>query len=458
MKTPKLMTILLFAILFAITPVKSQSIRTIQADTIFKGYESGETSSVKIINHGISLIYNHSGKLYEMSAITYEPVREIKLDESQPVTKFSVDGNCKYIIYNTNTDTITFVADYNTGKTIKTLKGTYYLGYHFIYIVKGFHYPSSKIIRYSLADLSPKDTLIYKLPIWSGFIPEFKNIRTIPNSEDIIVSTGGIYGERGNFDEPYSYNIVDFSTDSIRPIYLHQSSNGEGSAYSYLLISEDLKYNILEKSEYNTSEDENRNHITTYVDTDFFIHDSNYKYIDDIKESEIRKLFNDPTIRFQLNGIIVQNQYLAFGFSRLLGGITKNQIMIYDLNKKIVIAIIDFNLKSFSFDNKFIFSNKSGCLATLSLDQVPVLEDKKLSADYSVNYTNNTLLITSQESKKADITILDMTGAIVFIQKDINVNSGISSFKIDNQLSCGIYFCIVQTPEAAISRKFMVIQ
>jgi hypothetical protein len=458
MKYPIFILMLLASIILIIVPAKSQSIRTIQADTIFKGYDTGETKSVKIVNHGTSIIYNHSGKLYEMSAITYEHIREIKLEDSLPVTKFSVDDNCKYIIYNTKSDTITLVADYNSGKTIKTIFGMCYLGYNYIYTVDFSNGPDISIIRYNLSSLTPADTFVHKFETDNSHSLRYKNLINIPNTDNIFLSIGGIFLGRGMFDMNYSYYKIDFANDSVQGIDFTQNRTDEGTAYSVLSISEDLNYYVLEKSEYNTTEDADRKHITTCRETNFFVYVSNYKNVGDIKKSEIRKLLKDPELEFYFNGIIVENRYLVFGISRKIQAKSKNPIIIYDLKNNVPFALVDFDVNSFSYDGKFIFSNYRGCLATLSLEQVPVQENNKLTNEYSVSYSNNNLLISSDANKLITISIMNITGEEVESINNIYLTEGSNTIPLNNNLANGLYFCIIQTPEATFSRKFMVIK
>lgn len=454
MKNVILILILFSAIALNISPAKSQSIRMIQADTIYKGYDSGETSSVKFINHGTSFIYNHSGKLYEMNALTYEPTREIKLDNTEPVTNFSVDENCKYIIYNTNVDTITIVADYNTGKTIKTIRGRYYITKDNLFIYYGQGYVTDNVTyqfaKLRLYDLNSIDTFKVKVKTYSTFTPKLRRVNSIYKTNTIIVGTGGHGYYRDGYDALTSWYLLNFETDSMEYFDISTSQFDKKDINCSLFVSNYAEYYAISQSFYNSPQnDENQ----------FLIYNSNFKYLFRILQSELRKLTNDINLKLIFNAKIIDEKYIVFGIEQTINNVVLHRLMIYDLEAEYPIRIIDFDVNTFDYDSgKFIFSNKSGCLATLSLDQVPVLEVNKFSDDYSVNYSNNRLLISSQESKNADINILDITGSNIFTQKDICVNQGINSLNLNNQLSCGIYFCIIQTSEATISRKFMVVK
>lgn len=452
MKNVILILILFSVIALNISPAKSQSIRMIQADTIFKGYDSGETSSVKVINHGTSLIYNHAGKLYEMSAITYEPIREIKLDESLPVVNFSVDENCKYLIYNTTVDSITIVANYNTGKTIKVLLGSYYMSKDYLFLLyyntaRGNNYTVgiSKFAKIAFSNLAPLDTFIYKFQVFGGFTPRLDGVRTIYNQNKLIIGDGGIYSAQSYHVYSTTWLIVDFEAGSVINVDVGKAKRFSADYQNYLYLSKNGKY--LVDIQYNLGKEDY-----------FFVYDSTHTYLYQILGSEIKKLINDQNLTFVRNTMIIDDKYLLFSVEQKIMNKIIRRTLVYDLEAQYPIRLIDFDNYAYDYNNKLIFSNKPGCLATLGLEQVPVLEDEKLSDDYSVTYTNNILFITSQESRNAAITILDMTGSIVFTQKGICVNTGINSLNLPNQLSCGIYFCIIQTKEATILRKFMVIK
>ncbi|MEI6089971.1 MAG: T9SS type A sorting domain-containing protein [bacterium] len=444
--------ILFFAILCFIAPSKAQNIRVIQADTIFKGYDSGVTSSLKIVNHGTSIIYNHDGKLYEINAITYEPIREIILDDSLTVTKFDIDENCKYIIYNTKVDTLTFVADYNTGTTVKVLHGIFYLTKDYLFLhlkdLRTTYYTNFNFAKYDISNLSLVNNISVKYDCLYNHTLSLGMIKTVYYKNELILQT--VARGSGSSEGHYVIKLytVDFDSTKFNEIFKNLTQD-----YSNLYMSENGIFNVFYLKGYNEYPPYN------YVDTYLSIFNSNYKNIDGIKESSLIGMFNIDKESTYNDIIIINDRFLFFSVSQKDGKNVYKRILVYDLIEKKFIKIIDFsNYTSARYQDKFILSNKTGCLATLTFDQLPVLDNKNIAVGFNVSYSNNNLILQSNKSEGVDISIMNITGEVVETQYCVYLNEGSNTFQLNNQLANGLYFCIIKTPESISSHKFMVIK
>lgn len=450
MKAMIFSVILIFGVLFNIPPLKSQSINPIKADTVFKGYDSGVTSSVKIVNHGTSIIYNHDGKLYEMSAVTYKELRQIQLEEVNPVTKFDIDENCKYIFYQTKSDTITFVADYNSGKTLQLLNGSTHVTKDYLYFERKRDGGWSNWIYISkINDFTPIDTFRvinggdqqhgYHLAAYQTVFD--KNILLFKTHTQALGSGDWFYANDWRKVDPVTFEVG-------QPMLGVQCTDG------YLFTSKSGKYNGF----YYSSVSIDNNHYPNHVDTEILILDSAFNNIYTISENDLKAYYNDAG--FSLLGDInfLNDRFLISSIKYNNGTGMVQSLMVFDIQEKKSIKFIDFeNYTSACYNDKFILSNKAGCFVTLTLEQLPVLEKKKPSDNLLVQYSNNNLVIQADISKGVDISIMNITGEVIESQNCIYVNEGLNTIHLNNQLANGLYFCIIKTPEAVYSRKFLVI-
>ncbi|MEI6089972.1 MAG: T9SS type A sorting domain-containing protein [bacterium] len=445
-----LVLLLVSTVLLNIIPIKAQSISPIKADTVFAGYDSGVTSSLKIVNHGTSIIYNHDGKLYEMSALTYKLVREIVLDELNPVTKYDVDDNCKYIFYNTKLDTLTFVADYYTGKTIKTFQGSYFLTKDNIIVKtrKGNWISVFTIMKTN--DFNPIDTFYYGVHFNDIEVAGISDCKTVYDKNIFLykIHTQGIGSADGHSSEEW-YKIDPVTLTPGKSMLKTENTSG------YLFISKSGKYNAF----YYSSVEMDNNHNTNHVDTKILILDTAFKNINSISENDLKKYYNDADFSLLTDVGFLNDRYMISSVKYNDGLKIVQNVQVYDIERKKAIKHIDFeNYTSACYNDKFILSNKAGCFVTLTLEQVPVVEENKSTVGFNASYSNNNLILQSVKSESVDMKIINITGEVVELQNCVYLNEGSNTFQLNNQLANGLYFCIIKTPESIFSRKFMVIK
>jgi hypothetical protein len=437
MKNSILILMVLLAIAMNFSPAKSQSIVPIQADTVFKGYTSGETSSVKIINHGTSIIYNHSGKLYEMSATKYKPIREIMLDGIDPVTKYDVDDNCRYIFYNTGKDTITYVADFYTGKTIKTFHGRFFLTKDYLFL------------------------RTQQQGSWSGVNSKYDilSIEDFGKIESFYISREGTdsdYLGVGSFVCIYDKNYLIFEIP-------HSNFRTGGNRTGTEWVAIDSATHSLKSTPFSTQgkliASKTGRTFAYCASGSINIYNESFKIIANINEDNLKKYYNDGDVRLLSDMNIIDDKYLISSIKYNNGTKIVQNVQVYDILEKKAVKFIDFeNYTSACYNNKFIFSNKQGCLATLTLEQLPVLEKKEPTDNYFVQYSNNNLVIQAEESKGVDISIMNLTGERVESLNNFYLNEGSNTIELNTHLASGLYFYIIQTSENTFSRKFMVIE
>lgn len=434
-------------------------IPTIEADTIFKGFDSGIVSGIVFANDGKSVIIIHDGQPVEIDVETRKIVREFEKvpNATSSATKLEYINLNKYLITTIKASELngnkyfdgTIVWDYNTGKIVKTLQKMYFItnGEH-NYIwngVDGFLYD------YDLSNFRKVDSI--KLKSFNSY-PEkttWQHPVILPNTNKILFN---VYLDRpdnygGREFQGIQLYVVDFKTQEYKNI---KFPDGKQQVYALIFkiaTTETGKYYIIEKKQ-----------------CQFMIYDSNLNFLYEIKYEDWPNLaglevayapmfinsFNDDHLIFEVN--LNSNYYTDF--KTICLNISEKKIYKY-----LALTGIHFDWEDNCFakydrlTNKLSLVNKSGLVGLFDAEITPVQEPRK-TLSLEITYRNNQIEYFSDKTFLGETQILNLAGKVVCNLGVLEYTIGKNAIHSDLPLPNGIYIFLVKAESGNTSYKFMI--
>lgn len=434
---------IVLALLSAVGTAKAY-IPTIEADTIFKGFNSGPVSGIVFANEGRSVIVMHYNQPVEIDLETHQIVKEFEAvpNAKSSGTEMKFIKNFNYLIIEISSSLIdgkkdfvgSVIWDYNTGKIIKTMENNYFISNdeHTYMWAKSNGY----IYEYDFAYFLTRDQLLLGVHNLAAGATWLCNV-IVPDSRKILFSVHAFrpddYG--GTISLGSLLELVDFGLKKVVNIPFTKETTITESSVEKILVNEIGKYYAI------------------LIGDKCFFYDANLSFLYYLSIADLQSMLGFDKIddlsaittyldNYLILNINIQNQYLT---------------ACYNIEEKKVYKYLGFNgIGTYCKETqKLALVNSKGVVAIFD-DEITSVKESDKSSNPDITYSNNQLEVNSDNCFIGEAQIYDMEGKLVSVIGTKQFIIGKNIIQVEQILPSGIYILSITTDKEQISKKFIV--
>lgn len=457
-------TKLIFIAMALILAVGSASayIPTIEADTIFKGFDSGTVTGIVFANEGKSVIVMHNAQPVEIDIETHKIVREFEAvpNATSLGSEMTYIKSKKYLTATIKASNLdgnlyfdgTIVWNYSNGKIIRYMQREYVISNdEHTYV---WNKSEEIVYEYDQTNFTKIDSMKLKQMI-KWYLNTWQHPAIIPNTRKILfniyLDRPDNYGNR-TFEGTALYTI-DFNTKEFTNIKNPNNIEVLGFMISKINFTENGKYLLIEKKiEINQCQ--------------FMIYDSNLNFLYEIKYEDWPNLAGLEVAYAPMFINSFDDDYLIFGVNSDINDYTACKTICLNIAEQKVYKHLALTGINYDWDdncfgkydkltNKLSLVNERGVVGLFDDEITPVKETSK-PPSLEIKYRNNQLEFYSDKSFAGQTQIYDLAGKLVFDLGSQEFVNGKNIIPVEQTLSVGIYFLSIENGTEHVSGKFLV--